>query len=239
MTVKLQPTTEGAALPPLTAKHTLFIDNFFACGMNISAAARRTGYNWREGYRLMRREDIQAHVQQRMTEYMSGDEVMQRLTALARTTGDQFLTEQEYQVPIYEPRPLREQIDAAHHRINQWLAIDPEKLKAQIDNEWSKIADWEGQLAIDPDATYERQVGTETRVRIVPSLEAAAENGVLFAVESAEYTQHGLKFKRQDPVRALELIGKHHKLFADRTEVTGPNGAPIEIIRRIVDGDSE
>jgi len=32
-----------------------------------------------------------------------------------------------------------------------------------------------------------------------------------------------------DALRALELIGKHHKLFTDRTEYSGPDGGPIVI----------
>lgn len=35
------------------------------------------------------------------------------------------------------------------------------------------------------------------------------------------------KVKRFDKVRALELIGKHLKLFAERVEHTGANGGPI------------
>ena len=31
-----------------------------------------------------------------------------------------------------------------------------------------------------------------------------------------------------DPLAALQLIGKHHKLFTEKAEVSGPNGGPIE-----------
>lgn len=32
-----------------------------------------------------------------------------------------------------------------------------------------------------------------------------------------------------DRVRALELLGKHHKLFTDKTELTGKDGEPLEM----------
>ena len=213
---------EGAALPKLSDKHTCFVEQYFLCNMNASAAARACQYrNYREGSRLMARADIQAHIAARMSQFMTGDEVLQRLTSLARTDGAQFMRREEYEVPVFEARPLQERIDHAQAKVARMLAIDPALLKRQVEEEQGRIAGWEVELALDPGATYQKQVGTETRWRMVPSLEAAAENGVLFAVESAEYTQHGLKFKRQDPVRALELIGKHHKLFTDKVEHSG------------------
>lgn len=32
-----------------------------------------------------------------------------------------------------------------------------------------------------------------------------------------------------DPQKALQLLGKHHKLFIDRTEISGVDGKPIEV----------
>lgn len=31
-----------------------------------------------------------------------------------------------------------------------------------------------------------------------------------------------------DKIKALELVGKHHKLFTDKSEVTGAGGGPLE-----------
>jgi phage terminase small subunit len=218
----------GAALSP---KHKLFVHQYFALNLNQVAAARAAGYkDPREGWRILQRPDVQAYVQARMTQYMPADEVMQRLTALARTGGDQFLTEEEYVVPVYAALPLAQKMQSIQLRIEQMLKIDPELLKSQIERASAEVADLEVQLALNPDATYETQVGTEIKKRIVPSLEAAADHGVLFAIESVEYTQHGLKFKRQDNVRALELIGKHHKLFTDKSEVQHSGGLTIQVV---------
>ena len=48
---------------------------------------------------------------------------------------------------------------------------------------------------------------------------------------SETVTQSGgsTKFKRYDKVKALELLGKYHKLFTDRVEHTGKDGGPIEV----------
>ena len=217
--------SEGAALLKLSDRHAWFVEQYFASNMNACAAGRACNYkNPTEGPRLLRRADISAHVAARMALFMTGNEVLQRLTALARTDGSQFMARQEYEVPIFEPYPLQDLVDNAQAKVERMMAIDPGLLKRQIEDEQSKIASWEVELAMNPRATYQKQVGTETRYRMVPSLEAAAENGVLFAVESAEYTQHGLKFKRQDPVKALELIGKHHKLFTEKVEHSGEVG---------------
>lgn len=40
-----------------------------------------------------------------------------------------------------------------------------------------------------------------------------------------------------DRVRALELIGKYHKLFTDKTEITGADGSPIPILVTGMDVD--
>ena len=38
-----------------------------------------------------------------------------------------------------------------------------------------------------------------------------------------------VKFKLHDKISALEKLGKHLKLFTDRTELTGKDGAPLEV----------
>jgi len=230
--------SEGAALPKLSPRHAVFVEEYFICNMNASAAARACKYaNHGEGWRLLQRADVSAHIAARMAQFMSGNEVLQRLSALARTDGSQFMRREEYEVPVFEPHSLQEKIDNAQAKVGRMMAIDPGLLKRQIEDEQGKIAGWEVELALNPQATYQKQVGTEPRWRVVPSLEAAAENGVLFAVESAEYTQHGLKFKRQDPVKALELIGKHHKLFTDRTEHSGNIDLGVKYIAGLSEDD--
>lgn len=44
--------------------------------------------------------------------------------------------------------------------------------------------------------------------------------------DAMEYTH---KIKLNDKKGALELIGKHLKLFTDKTELSGPDGRPMEV----------
>jgi len=60
-------------------------------------------------------------------------------------------------------------------------------------------------------------------VKIRPSDEV---DGTLLAEVSE--TKDGLKIKRHDSLKALELIGKHLGMFTDKVELTGKDGGPIE-----------
>lgn len=46
--------------------------------------------------------------------------------------------------------------------------------------------------------------------------------------EDDQWTETETELELHDPVRALELIGKHHKLFTDKVEHSGPNEGPIK-----------
>jgi len=59
---------------------------------------------------------------------------------------------------------------------------------------------------------------------------ASVEVDELFQGVGAERTQIGYtkKIKLWDKPRALELLGKHLKLWVDRVEASGPNGGPLQ-----------
>lgn len=63
------------------------------------------------------------------------------------------------------------------------------------------------------------------------------EDGTSHLVKEVEFGETGRisKLKFADSQVALRDLGKHHKLFVDRTEVTGENGGPV-VIRVIRDG---
>lgn len=50
-----------------------------------------------------------------------------------------------------------------------------------------------------------------------------------YAIKGIKITPNGANIEFHDPVSALQLIGKTHKLFVERQEVTGKDGKPIEI----------
>lgn len=47
----------------------------------------------------------------------------------------------------------------------------------------------------------------------------AHREGRLYAVKSLEDTQHGLRVRMEDRIRALELLGKAHQMFVDRHKI--------------------
>jgi len=233
-----QPTAEelGAAL---TGKQLALAEAYLET-FSPAVAGRMAKYeNRSNATRALKHKKVQAYLSARMADRcMPANEVLARLSSYARVTGDLLTKEEEYEVPVFEARPLREKIDALQARVGALNNIDPGLLKNRIEATQAEIAELEVQLALEPGATYQKQVGTETRTRIIPSLEAAAENGVLFAVDGLEYTQHGLKWKRVDSVKALELIGKHHKLFTEKVEHSGTVDAIIGIDFIMPGGDS-
>ena len=55
-------------------------------------------------------------------------------------------------------------------------------------------------------------------------------------IKSLTPTQYGLKVELHDKQKALELLGRHHKLFTDKTEITG-GGSDNALTVRIVGSD--
>jgi len=72
-----------------------------------------------------------------------------------------------------------------------------------------------------------------------PDMEKARENGKTHLIKSLKSITTVTKDKStisetslelHDRLRALELIGKHHKLFTEKQEITGEDGKPIPVL---------
>jgi phage terminase small subunit len=74
----------------------------------------------------------------------------------------------------------------------------------------------------DPDAVrwVEDPVPVE-RVVTHWDFERARDAGALHLVKKFKEGLHGIELELHDPIRALELLGKAHKLFVDRQEQSG------------------
>ena len=59
------------------------------------------------------------------------------------------------------------------------------------------------------------------------SLEDLKEAGLTHLIKGITPTKHGARIEFHDAAQALQLIGKHHKLFTDKHEVTGADGEPL------------
>ena len=60
-------------------------------------------------------------------------------------------------------------------------------------------------------------------------LPKAQREGKTHLIKSIIPTQHGLRVELVDKQRALELLGKHHKLFTERHELMGKDGNELAI----------
>lgn len=55
----------------------------------------------------------------------------------------------------------------------------------------------------------------------------AAKSGKLHLLKSYAKGKDGVKIEMVDAQAALVQLGRHHKLFTDKTEITGAGGAPL------------
>lgn len=61
------------------------------------------------------------------------------------------------------------------------------------------------------------------------NLHKAEQRGKLHLIKKLKSGQWGPEIELYDAQAALQLLGRHHKLFVDRTELTGKDGNPIEV----------
>lgn len=122
--------------------------------------------------------------------------------------------------------------DAVEHGIEQRLArtnmaaddvLYEMSLLAYSDVEHYRIGD-EGEVSLAPGAP----VGA---VRAIQAIKRRRH--VRFDPDGSVTVTHDLELRLWDKIGPLRLLGRHVGLFADRIEVTGPNGGPIETITRV------
>lgn len=89
--------SDEQATSKLTPKQRKFVDAYFACNFNATQAAKDAGYSEASAYSIgwenLKKPEIAAEVSRRMAELvMPADEVLARLSDIARGTSDDFLT---------------------------------------------------------------------------------------------------------------------------------------------------
>lgn len=222
----------GAAL---TAKHLQFADLYLQNGLNASAAARECSYkNPAEGRRLMARPDVSAYVRARLDESgLTAQEIIRRLEFFAGSDMRDFLTvapsERSYWVRASESEEVREY---AKRRGLLPDAVDNYDVSGLVGSE--NVAQTEDGVLM----VCIRKVDAEVTI----DWRRAEQGQALGRIKKLKIQKDGaVEFELHDPTRALELLGKAHKLFTDRTELVGDPNAPlqVQITRRIVTGGEE
>jgi len=81
-------------------------------------------------------------------------------------------------------------------------------------------------------------VDDQGRLRPTPeapegAMRAIASMKMVTRIDKEGAVQRSVEFKLWDKPGSVKLMGKHTGLFADRLEVTGKNGAPLEVVSRV------
>lgn len=191
--------------PKLTAKQRAFVEAYFACGFNATEAARRAGYSAKTarsvGAENLTKPDIQAEISRRMDEAaMPANEVLARLAAQARGSMADFLRVDEEQVTLTWSLATQQQADAV------------------------LLAALEGHQP----APTDQILHTATVTRSVARLDLLAARDKLGLIKKYSIDKDGkVAIELYDAQAALGLIGKHHRLFVERTELTGKDGEAL------------
>jgi phage terminase small subunit len=140
---------------------------------------------------------------------MSASEVLARLTAQGRGSMGDFLRTDEEEITL------------------TWSLLSvPTTEEGEIDMAGAML-----RLAIQENVKpTDRVLRTETIKRAVARLDLLAARQLLHLVKKYSLDEKGrVSIELYDAQAALALLGKHHRLFVDRTEHTGAGGAPIEV----------
>lgn len=187
------------ALAQLPEKQHTFVLAVLS-GKNQTEAAIAAGYSERtarsQASRLLTFVNIQRAIElarqlAARDAVMDANEVLARLTDVARGSLADFLHVERREVPAPPPQPRDDDDDD------------------QVDEA--------------PPA------GPRTVLDVRVDLGQAKDRGKLHLLKRFKEGKWGPEIELYDPLRALELLARHHGLLVDRTELTGKDGAPIEV----------
>ena len=226
----------GRKAEKLTDLQKKFIKEYLI-DLNITAAALRAGYSEKTAYSIgqetFNKPHIQAAIQKEMNKRaerteITADKVLQRWWDIATADPNEIIHlrrvccrhcyGKEYQ---YQWRDEEEYA----------LAVDrAEKLAKEVEKEPIIPSDAGGygfdRLAKpNPECPYCRGEGNP-ELHIEDTRDLGPKAKLLYA--GIKQTQAGIEVKFQDQAKALENVAKHLGMFAERVELTGKYGGPIQ-----------
>jgi phage terminase small subunit len=76
-------------------------------------------------------------------------------------------------------------------------------------------------------------------IRLLSSDDLSDDEAAIISEVSETRSESGgsLKAKRFDKIKALELLGRHLGMFVDKKEISGPDGAPLQVIIAYADDE--
>ncbi|MFZ5650138.1 MAG: terminase small subunit [Bacillota bacterium] len=151
-------------------------------------------------------------------------------TAAARRAGYSEKRASEIGHQLLQKTTVQEAIQVAMEKREKRVEITQDKVLQQL----AKIAfaDIKDMLSFKTvktvDETVSALVGYPvlTYKQVVDLKDSDDVDGTLLAEVSE--TKEGLKIKRHDSLKALELLGKHLGMFTEKVELTGKEGGPVQ-----------
>jgi phage terminase small subunit len=174
-------------------------------------AAIRTGYTPEYASKILRNLKIRKAIDAGLALHaMPADEILARLSQQARGSMADFLRVDEEEITL------------------TWSLLNiPTTEDGELDVGGAML-----RLAMhDNVAPTDRVLHTATVKRSAARLDLmeAGMRGLLGLVKKYTIDEKGkIAIELYDAQAALQLLGRHHKLFTDRTELTGKDGGPIE-----------
>ncbi len=156
------------------------------------------------------RDGLPPKVRRFIAEYLKD----QNGTQAAIRAGYSKRTANEQAAQLLAKLSVRSAVDAALAKIQEKAGLTQERILKALLN----IAE------IDPRQLFAKD-GTIKKIHDITDDVAAT----VASIESDDKDGSVKKLKFWDKVRALELLGKHLKMFTDRNEIADGNGAPVVI----------
>lgn len=221
-----EPSQELTAYEQLDAKRRRFVDAYLGeARFNAVRAAEIAGYSTpkKQGSRVRNHPLVAAAIEEQLDEFaMSAKEVLTHLAAIGRgSLGDFVDVNPEYLEPTAEmyrpgdrcPRCVKERpaaVTVLQHGTVKDLVTSAERQELLCP---LCMEGWKPPV-VDP-----------WRLNLVK----AQQQNQLHLLSELSFTECGPKIKLHDRLKALELLGKTHRLFVDRQEHSGPEGGAIPL----------
>jgi phage terminase small subunit len=195
----------------LTAKEKTFADFYLGeAQMNATRAAKLAGYTGNQstmtsaGYKIIRRPHVKAYIDAVMDEVaMSARENLARLASIARGSIDDVLADDDE-----GKNPNIIIFDLAKARANGSIHLVKKiKTKRMVREKKTEIVDLPESVPSD----------------VQDILDELGAAGMM----STEILTEEVEFELYSATEALELLGKHHKLFTQKIDATIDDGADV------------
>jgi phage terminase small subunit len=233
-----KPTTFDDALKTLTKRQALFIVRYLET-LNAKKAAIEAGYSAKTahsiGHENLNKPELKSIIELGFNQkVMSRGEVLNRFQKIATGTMEDFITLEEIEYQERVPVPAFERREQLQARIASAIEqLEKAKQKAHKDA-WKKIIDdTEAEINDLPDNPLEAvTVLGNIRKTVVARVDLvkAEKLGKLGLLKKVKQTERGLEIELYAADSALEMLGKYHKLFAERVSLENGDGSPVQII---------